>query len=152
MYYSNGERSEYGSSVSLPIKRRNSSLWTRPIQALVRQLTAHSIPSTNSTPSPTTAPAAGAQFQPGYMTKRRSAEFAEICQTEVTCVNRKLALRLGSGGSEDAVLLELSRKDRKASFLIYVRYLPLYLLYLGISVHSLLGIRAPPGFGRPGSS
>jgi hypothetical protein len=49
-------------------------------------------------------------------------------------------------------LLELSRKDRKASFLIYVRYLPLYLLYLGISVHSLLGIRAPPGFGRPGSS
>jgi hypothetical protein len=78
MYYSNGERSEYGSSVSLPIKRRNSSLWTRPIQALVRQLTAHSIPSTNSTPSSTTAPAAGAQFQPGYMTKRRSAEFAEI--------------------------------------------------------------------------
>src|SRR5277367_3425278 len=34
--------------------------------------------------------------------------------------------------------------DRKASFLIYVRYLPLYLLYLGISEHSLLGIRAPP--------
>src|SRR2546421_1476872 len=26
--------------------------------------------------------------------------------------------------------------DRKASFLIYVRYLPLYLLYLGISEHS----------------
>src|SRR5271170_4714567 len=35
-------------------------------------------------------------------------------------------------------------KDRKASFLIYVRYLPLYSLYLGISEHSLLGIRAPP--------
>src|SRR5271156_2607919 len=27
---------------------------------------------------------------------------------------------------------------------MYVRYLPLYLLYLGILEHSLLGIRAPP--------
>ena len=44
----------------------------------------------------------------------------------------------------DAVLLSLSKNDRKTSFLIYVRYLPLYLLYLGISEHSLLGIRAPP--------
>jgi hypothetical protein len=26
---------------------------------------------------------------------------------------------------------------------MYTRYLPLYLLYLGISEHSLLGIRAP---------
>jgi hypothetical protein len=29
-------------------------------------------------------------------------------------------------------------KGRKASFLISLRYLPLYLLYLGISVHSVL--------------
>ena len=33
---------------------------------------------------------------------------------------------------------------RKARFLMYVRYSSLYLPYLGISEHSLLGIRAPP--------